>query len=75
VSRSVFVVFVATVDTQTGGLKSRNIVGIYGDAVEARKLEQRFNEEEQKATGVVVKAFVTRYSLPYVAPAVKPLME
>ena len=71
---SVHIVFVATVDTKTGGMKSRNIIGIFDDVVEAKQLETKFNQQEKKVEGIVVKAFTTRYALPYVAPAVKHLL-
>ena len=71
---SVHIVFVATVDMKTGGMKSRNIIGIFDDVLEAKQLETKFNQQQKKVEGLVIKAFTTRYALPYMAPAVKQLL-
>ena len=74
--RSVHIVFVATVEAKTGKLSSRNIIGIFEDVVEAKKLEGRFNAQHREAReGVIAKAFTNRYTLPYMVPVAKDWME
>ena len=71
---SIHIVFVATVGVKTGSLHSRNVIGIFDDIVEAKKLERKFNAQQHESEGIISKAFCLRYSMPYVAPAVKELM-
>ena len=70
-NRSIYIVFVATVEIQTGSLCSRNIAGIFEDAVEAKKLEKDFNATAREAEGRASRAFSVRHRFPYVAPLVK----
>ena len=71
---SVHIVFAATVETKTGRLRSRNIIGVFDDIMEAKNLERKFNARKQEAEGVVSRSFCVRYGMPYVAPMVKELM-
>ncbi len=72
--QSVHIVFANTTNPETGAQISRKIIGIFGDRKDAEKLEETFNQQEQQADDVVVKAFSSRYALPYVAPVVKELL-
>ena len=70
----VHIVFVATVEIRTGRLRSRNIIGVFDDIVEAKNLERKFNAQKQEAEDIIAKAFCVRYGMPYIAPMVKKLM-
>ena len=72
--QSVHIVYSNTTNPDTGAQISRQIIGIFSDRKDAEKLEETFNQQDQQADDVVVKAFSSRYALPYVAPIVKDLM-
>ena len=72
---SVYVVFASTANAETGGQVSRNIIGIFEHPEEAERIEKKFNEEKEKADGVITRAYSIRYALPYLAPALKDLLE
>ena len=72
---AVHVVFSITVNKETGAQGARQIIGIFQEREDAEKLENAFNEQEQKSEEVIIKAFTMRYTLPFVAPIAKDLME
>ena len=69
------IVLMVTVNTGTGKIQSQNIIGIFDNEEEAKKLEEKFNAEDHKMEGAVSKAFRHRYRIPFVAPAVRDLEE
>ena len=74
-ARVAHIVLMIAVNTGTGRIQSQNIIGIFDNEEDAKKLEGKFNAEEHRAEGVISKAFRHRYNIPFIAPAVRDLKD
>jgi hypothetical protein len=73
-SRTIYVVFAAAAQKTTGAQLAQQIVAIQEDRERAEQAEADYAARGGNGDHVSERVFTQRYSLPYVAPAVKDLM-
>ena len=67
----VHIVMGARIDPETGVQRSRQVIGVFEEAERAEAFEEAFNQSDRKSKNEIIKAFSSRYSLPYISPALK----
>ena len=72
-ARTVYVVFAAAAHHATGGSLEQQIMAIQLEREDAERLETAYNTRDRSEDHVSERAFTQRYSVPYVAPAVRDL--
>ena len=70
---TIHVVFAAVAHHATGGNLGQQIMAIQLDREVAEEMEAEYNERDRSGEHVAERAFTQRYSVPYVAPAVRDL--
>ena len=70
---SIYVVYAAGAQHSTGAQMTQQVLAIQRDREAAERVEADYNDRTNGGERVSERAFVQRYTLPYVAPAVKDL--
>ena len=74
-TKVVHIVTMVTLNRSIGRIQSQNVIGVFDNEDDAKKLEERFNAEDHKTVDVISRAYRHRYRIPYLATSVKDLEE
>ncbi len=71
--KTIHVVYAAAAQHSTGAQMPQQVVAVQEDRKAAEDLEAAYNSRPDSEDHLSERAFIRRYTLPYVAPAVRDL--